>query len=93
MRHETLRLSVIQRLEEYLGISPTGAVQPQVPYMGEDSDGDFDSSEADREEYDEASIHFDPFKDLCKRRFLWYYDSYLLAISKAKTEVDRKSVV
>jgi ubiquitin-conjugating enzyme E2 Z len=55
--------------------------------MNDDSDGDFDSSEVDREEYDEASVHFDPFKDLCKRRFLWYYDSYLLAISKAKTEV------
>jgi ubiquitin-conjugating enzyme E2 Z len=86
IRHESLRISVIQRLEEYLGISPSGAVQPQVTYT-EDSDGDLDSSEADREEYDEASVHFDPFKDLCKRRFLWYYDSYLLAISKAKTEV------
>ncbi len=87
IRHETLRISVIQRLEEYLGISPSGAVQPQVTYTGEDSDGDFDSSEIDREEYDEASINFDPFKDLCKRRFLWYYDSYLLAINKAKAEV------
>lgn len=38
-------------------------------------------------EYDESSINFEPFKDLCKRRFLWYFDSYLLAISKAKAEV------
>ncbi len=38
-------------------------------------------------EYDEATASFDPFKDLCKRRFLWYYESYLLAISKAKNEV------
>lgn len=30
---------------------------------------------------------FEPFKDLCKRRFLWYYDSYLLAIRKAREEV------
>lgn len=41
----------------------------------------------DHEAFDEASINFDPFRDLCKRRFLWYYDSYLLAISKAKLEV------
>lgn len=26
---------------------------------------------------------FEPFKDLCKRRFLWYYDSYLLSIDAA----------
>lgn len=36
---------------------------------------------------DESSICFEPFKDLCKRRFLWYYDSYLLAIEKARKEV------
>lgn len=38
-------------------------------------------------EYDESPVTFDPFKDLTKRRFLWYYDSYMLAISKAKLEV------
>jgi len=32
-------------------------------------------------------MEFEPFKDLCKRRFLWYFDSYLLAIEKAKVEV------
>jgi ubiquitin-conjugating enzyme E2 Z len=84
IRHETLRITVIQRLEEYLGISPSGAVLPTPP-VGEDSDNDLDS--LDRELLDESSVVFDPFKDLCKRRFLWYYDSYLLAISKAKTEV------
>lgn len=36
---------------------------------------------------DESSINFEPFKDLCKRRFMWYYDSYLLAVEKAKAEV------
>lgn len=32
-------------------------------------------------------LPFEPFKDLCKRRFLWYYDSYLLAINKTKHDV------
>lgn len=27
---------------------------------------------------------FEPFKDLCKRRFLWYYESYLAAIQNGK---------
>jgi len=48
-----------------------------------------DSSDADDmdDASDESMAVFEPFKDLCKRRFLWYYDSYLLAISKAKEEV------
>ncbi|KAH6723371.1 ubiquitin-conjugating enzyme/RWD-like protein [Leptodontidium sp. MPI-SDFR-AT-0119] len=83
IRHESLRISVIQRLEEYLSILPSGTVQ-ELPSVEEgDSDGETD---VDRD-FDEASASFDPFKDLCKRRFLWYYDSYLLAISKAKAEV------
>ena len=28
----------------------------------------------------EASAVFEPFKDLCKRRFLWYYDTYLASV-------------
>lgn len=80
IRHETLRISVIQRLEEYLNIGPDGNVVPP--------------SQADKEDYDilaaaedESSIPFEPFKDLCKRRFLWYYESYLAAMQKAKEEV------
>ena len=33
---------------------------------------------------EESVPTFDPFKDLCKRRFLWYYDSYLLTIAEAE---------
>lgn len=83
IRHESLRVSVIQRMEEYLGISPSGAVLPPPPLDGEDSDHDIDIDTL----ADESSINFEPFKDMCKRRFLWYYDSYLLAISKAKVDV------
>ena len=36
---------------------------------------------------DEILIPFVPFKDLCKRRFLWYYESYLAAIRQGKEEV------
>ena len=82
IRHETLRISVIQRLEEYLGISAAGTVQSYATPPGDDSDND-----VDRDLVDESSVSFEPFKDLCKRRFLWYYDSYLLAISKARGEV------
>lgn len=80
IRHETLRISVIQRLEEYLGISVDGTVSAPVSSR-EEYDLDMDVME------DESSVPFEPFKDLCKRRFLWYYDSYLATIEKGKEEV------
>lgn len=33
---------------------------------------------------DEEDLTFEPFKDLCKRRFLWYYDCYLATIQEGK---------
>lgn len=36
---------------------------------------------------DDSSLAFEPFKDLFKRRFLWYYESYLEAIENASKEV------
>lgn len=79
-----MRITVIQRLEEYLNISVTGIVQP-VKVAGDEEDSD--DAEPYERIWDDSSMEFEPFKDLCKRRFLWYYDSYLLAIEKAKTEV------
>lgn len=38
------------------------------------------------DETDESDVPFEPFKDLCKRRFLWYYDSYMAAIQLGKSE-------
>ncbi|CAM1507186.1 Fc.00g068270.m01.CDS01 [Cosmosporella sp. VM-42] len=79
IRHESLRISVIQRLESYLGLSANGESHPVEPQADEDDD------------LDESSIPFEPFKDLCKRRFLWYYESYLAAIKKGKSEVQDKT--
>ncbi|KAK4218745.1 UBC-like protein [Rhypophila decipiens] len=80
IRHETLRISVIQRLEEYLGLSFDGTVTAP-PINREDYELDMDTMD------DESTVPFEPFKDLCKRRFLWYYDSYLAAIQKGKEEI------
>lgn len=83
IRHESLRISVIQRLEEYLGISASGQVEPRHVADADDSESEPDIDK----DFDESNVNFDPFRDLCKRRFLWYYDSYLLALSKAAKEV------
>ncbi|KAI0383845.1 UBC-like protein [Hypomontagnella monticulosa] len=82
IRHETLRISIIQRMEEYLGI--TGSCLSAAPTSERE---DYDLDMDDDIEIDDASIPWEPFKDLCKRRFLWYYDSYLETIRKAKEEV------
>ncbi|KAL8647597.1 MAG: hypothetical protein Q9226_006365 [Calogaya cf. arnoldii] len=78
IRHETLRLAVIQPLEESLGIHLDGTVADFPPL-----------EKPVRTEYDEPEPEppFEPFKDLCKRRFLWYYESYLTAINLASREV------
>ncbi|CAK7566958.1 MAG: hypothetical protein SEPTF4163_004915 [Sporothrix epigloea] len=80
IRHESLRISVILRLEQYLGIrkDPLITVRQNRPYPTEDIDSD---------EADDESVPFEPFEDLCKRRFLWYYDTYLAAAKKGKKEV------
>jgi ubiquitin-conjugating enzyme E2 Z len=99
IRHETLRVAVIQPLEQYLCIAPDG-----TPFQGSicradspqtaGSDVDMTSSEessllggALAEEAGSPYVEFVPFTDLVKRRFLWHYNSYLLTIDKAKEEV------
>lgn len=69
IRHETLRISIIERLERYLGI----AREKEKPVTVYNAEEDYKSGDKD--------AAFEPFKDLCKRRFAWYYDSYLLTIA------------
>lgn len=45
------------------------------------------SPEENEDDLDESNIPFEPFKDLCKRRFLWYYESYLASVRKGKSDV------
>lgn len=65
---------MIQKLEEQLGILPNGQVEPPEPVW--DSDVDNDVEEALEKIGDIEKVKFEPFKDLFKRRFLWYYDTY-----------------
>lgn len=64
-------------MEGYLGIYSDGTVAeppPLEPPMGIELD----------EDVEEPPPIFEPFKDLCKRRFLWYYESYLNTIDEAE---------
>ncbi|KAL4982754.1 ubiquitin-conjugating enzyme/RWD-like protein [Aspergillus falconensis] len=70
--HETIRIAVLQPLESALDILPDGT--PKSPtyerYL----------SEADDSSEDENNLSTSAFTDLRKRRFLWYYDSYVQLI-------------
>lgn len=74
---------MIGRLEEYLGINADGTLQQSAAAPDSDSYEDGESPLGDTEN----SISFEPFKDLCKRRFLWYYDTYLATIAAERQKV------
>lgn len=76
IRHETLRIAVIARMEFYLGIYSDGVVAAAQIEPEDRQDID--------EEEEESAAFAEPFKDLSKRRFLWYYESYLAAITEGE---------
>lgn len=65
IKHETLRISIVERLEELLNLPGT--------LKKEDDSVTFGITDSPEEPYA-------PFSDLCKRRFLWYYIVYLNTI-------------
>lgn len=69
-------------MEKYLGIDPGTDLGGSLAAHDNLSDSDSDAVDAD-----ESTVPFEPFKDLCKRRFLWYYESYLAAVRKGASEV------
>lgn len=70
-------------MEDYLGINADGSLQPSPAPPDPESSEEGDPSLADLE----GSILFEPFKDLCKRRFLWYYDIYMASIATERVKV------
>jgi ubiquitin-conjugating enzyme E2 Z len=78
IRHETLRIAVIQKLEEALGIQPDGTIEPPTPAWDPEADAEVEEELAQMA--DAEKPRFEPFKDLYKRRLLWYYDTYLQTI-------------
>ncbi|KAL4786235.1 ubiquitin-conjugating enzyme/RWD-like protein [Aspergillus varians] len=76
IRHETIRIAVIQPIEVALHILPDGTAKLPIETF---SAGD-DSSD------DETPISNNPFTDLRKRRLLWYYESYMQLIDRGSEE-------
>ena len=100
IRHETLRVSVCQRLEGLLQIQPDKVEpalkkvkvspqdeSPESPKTPLTNGTNGSSTPASVHEYDAEATYnaldqsqWDPFADLLKRRFLWYYDAYIRSI-------------
>lgn len=66
-----------------MGIQPDGVIIPPIPRNQSDDDDD-------EFMWDGENAGFDPFSDLRKRRFLWYFESYMQAIDAAEQGVPRR---
>ncbi|KAL4874030.1 hypothetical protein BDV12DRAFT_158924 [Aspergillus spectabilis] len=77
IRHETIRIAVLQPLEEALDILPDGKRKLPSDMFSEDGE----TSD------DEGPTYINPFNDLRKRRFLWYYESYTQLIDEELKDV------
>lgn len=82
IRHETLRIAVIQKLEEALGIQMDGSIEKDAPCpQWSSSEEDEEVLKEEKERLERLAI-FEPFKDIFKRRFLWYFEHYMLTIEE-----------
>jgi ubiquitin-conjugating enzyme E2 Z len=75
IRHETLRISVIQRLEDYLDLNKDQRIPSPPPMMtGPESDSDDDDERSVPPPEPEIGM----WVDQCKHLFLCYYDIYMV---------------
>lgn len=73
-------MTVIRRLEEALRIQADGSVAAPVESLKWSAE---EQDEADDEVHGDEAVSqhiFEPFQDLYKRRFLWYYEHYMSTI-------------
>ncbi|KAI1437532.1 ubiquitin-conjugating enzyme [Xylaria sp. CBS 124048] len=83
IRHETLRISVIQKLEEFCLLTKK---EPCATPSAGCNCHPINQSLANHDD-DEDESNWEPFRDLYKRRFLWYYETYLETIQKEKIRI------
>ncbi|KIW20939.1 hypothetical protein PV08_01518 [Exophiala spinifera] len=86
IRHETLRIAVIAKLEDALNIQPDGSVLDKYNTNTEDRPTADDATDeaTDDDESVRAIVtpRFEPYKDLYKRRFMWYFEHYMATVVK-----------
>jgi ubiquitin-conjugating enzyme E2 Z len=80
IRHETLRIAVIQKLEEALKIQTDGSVEALITNYQWDDTEEEEEDEERRVRAKEELARFEPFRDLYKRRFLWWFEHYMITV-------------
>ena len=86
---------MLQRLEQLLQMPDNDHTTTAVALATPPADYDDDDDDEGVKEYDPSAdekegdqqANFQPFTDLYKRRFLWYYDSYIKSIDDASTKI------
>lgn len=69
-------------MEDYLGIAQATSTRNKGPVAPWDDDVLEDSEESSPSSLGSSEVIYQPFIDLCKRRFLWYFNSYLNTIDE-----------
>jgi ubiquitin-conjugating enzyme E2 Z len=70
------------KVEEALGIQPDGSVAAAVATPEWSSEEDEEDQNASEHVETQPKLKFEPFKDLYKRRFLWYFEHYMSTIEE-----------
>ena len=68
-------------MEDALNINADGSVEPEILPAMWNSDEEEADNEKEKERL-EALAKFEPLRDLFKRRFMWYYEHYMLTIEE-----------
>ena len=74
-----MRITVIQRLEEYLNLNESSASTPSTVESEEHDSDDDDDDEDSTRGASPAEPVLGMWVDHCKQLFLWYYDIYLVS--------------
>ena len=84
IQHETMRIAIIQVVEKALGeatlAEPHRRNSSPVFNLEEET---LDYSDVPESPTRGKKKKFEPFNDLVKRRFLWYYETYMNAVAEA----------
>ncbi|KAE8378440.1 ubiquitin-conjugating enzyme/RWD-like protein [Aspergillus bertholletiae] len=90
--HENIRLAVLEPLESSLGILPHGDTGVITKRASEDDNHDYEEKKEDQDHTlnENDKIVVNKFTDLRKRRFLWYFDSYIQTIDAAESDISQK---
>ncbi|KPI44816.1 Ubiquitin-conjugating enzyme E2 Z [Cyphellophora attinorum] len=89
IRHETIRIAVIQKLEEAMGISSINGsavgvkqdIAARDAWESDDDDGPAMHHDDISKKKKLDDTKFEPFIDLFKRRFLWWFEHYMNTVA------------